>query len=83
MRWCLGIIAKAPQQHIDAIERALYRQVKYASPSIKLTPKMLSGDEELAFKDLDPAHIVMVSVRAVPYKFSKVLGRAPIGVSLA
>ena len=75
----LGIVAKAPQTHYDAVMRALYQHVYYTSPD-QVQPQRLAGDEERAFANLDMAHLLLVDARAFAVNFSRVLGRTPIGV---
>ena len=68
--WALALAAftDAPQEHYDAIVRALYGQITYQSPGDP-HPKRLLGDEENAFKDLDMAHSVMLDARAFVVNF--------------
>ena len=68
MAMLLGIIAKAPQHHYDALVKALYTQITFTSPG-QTTPTVLATDEALAFKDLDMAHILLLDVRAVYVNF--------------
>ena len=64
----IGVISKAPQQHIDALENVLFQQVTYTSPN-QATPVRLSGDTALAFKDLEGVHILLVLGRACIVNF--------------
>ena len=69
--WALVLAAftDAPQEHYDAIVRALYGNILYSSPA-QSTPKRLLGDEEHAFKDLDMAHMILLDARAFIVNFS-------------
>ena len=64
----LGIVAKAPQTHYDAVMRALYQHVYYTSPD-QVQPQRLAGDEERAFANLDMAHLLLVDARAFAVNF--------------
>ena len=75
-----GILSKAPYDHVEAVRTALFRLVWFNS-SATTQKMMLSGNEELAFKDLTGGHVAVVVGQGVSYKFSRVLGRSPIGAS--
>ena len=64
----LGIVAKAPQTHYDAVMRALYQHISYTSPD-QVQPQRLAGDEERAFANLDMAHLLLVDARAFAVNF--------------
>ena len=64
----VGIIAKAPQEHYDAVMKALYRLITFTSPATQ-QPLVLVGNEELAFKDLDMAHVLLLDTRAFTVNF--------------
>ena len=64
----LAAFTEAPQEHYDAIVRALYGQITYTSPDVKQQTRLL-GDEENAFKDLDMAHSVMLDARSFYVNF--------------
>ena len=64
----LGVVAKAPQQHYDAVMAALYPQITYRTADMP-QPMPLAKDEANAFKDLDMAHILMLDVRAFAVNF--------------
>lgn len=64
----LGIVAKAPQTHYDAVMRALYQHINYTSPN-QVQPQRLAGDEERAFDGLDMAHILLLDARAFAVNF--------------
>ena len=67
----LGIVAKAPQTHYDAVMRALYQHVYYTRSDDReqLPPGKLAGDEERAFVGLDMAHILLLDARAFAVNF--------------
>ena len=67
----LGIVAKAPQTHYDAVMRALYQHVYYVRSDDReqLPPQRLAGDEERAFVGLDMAHLLLVDARAFAVNF--------------
>ena len=69
-QWQIALAAftDAPQEHYDAIQRALYAHITYRRPS-DTTPLRLLGDEENAFKDLDMAHSISLDVRAFAVNF--------------
>ena len=64
----LGIVAKAPQTHYDAVMRALYQHISYTSPD-QVQPQRLAGDEERAFANLNMAHILLLDARAFAVNF--------------
>ena len=64
----LGIIAKAPQEHYDAVMRALYKLITFSSPATP-QPMVLADNAELAFKDLEMAHILLLEARAFAVNF--------------
>ena len=67
-RIILAAITDAPIEHYDALMRRLYRDITFTYDGEKV-PQMLAGNEELAFKDLDMAHILALDVRAFAVNF--------------
>ena len=66
----LAAFTDAPQEHYDAIVRALYSHITYTAPGSNSRQPLL-GDEENAFKDLDMAHSLMLDARAFFLTFSE------------
>ena len=66
----LAAFTDAPQVHYDAVVGALYRHITYSTPKDP-TAKVLAGDEENAFKDLDMAHSILLDGRAFLVNFSE------------
>ena len=64
----LGIVARAPQAHYDALMRQLYQRITFTSAA-GATPRPLANNEEMAFDGLDMAHILMLDVRAFMVNF--------------
>ena len=64
----LGVLSKAPQEHYDATMRALYQQIMFTSPATP-QPMVLASNAELAFKDLEAAHILLLEARAFYVNF--------------
>lgn len=76
-QWKLALAAftDAPQEHYDAIVRAMYGHIVYTKPGGSPTP--LFGDEENCFnatEGFEAAHIVMLDIRAFCVNFTGSLG---------
>lgn len=66
----LAAFTDAPQEHYDAVQRALYSHIRYVTEG-KEAPTLLRGDEENAFKDLDMAHSILLDARAFAVNFGE------------
>ena len=66
----LAAFTDAPQEHYDAVQRALYGRVRYSRPG-DTAPTLLLGDEENAFKDLDMVHALLLDARAFMVNFGE------------
>ena len=64
----LAAFTEAPEAHYKAIVKAMSKRITFTSPSNK-SPLTLAGNEELAFKDLDMAHILLLEGRAFGVNF--------------
>ena len=58
-----SILARASNDHVEALRTALFRLVWFNS-SATTQKMMLSGNEELAFKDLTGGHVAVVLAKA-------------------
>ena len=73
----LGLIANAPQVHIDAITDALYPLITYRAADMPQPMPLKNGridDTANAFKDLDMAHILLIDAQAFAVNFYGSLG---------
>ena len=68
LQMALAVIAKAPQDHYDALMDTLYRHITFSSPSSP-TLMVLHGNDEMAFKDLEAAHILLLEARVFAVNF--------------
>ena len=68
IKMMLAAFTEAPEAHYKAIVKALSKRITFTSPSNK-SPLTLAGNEELAFKDLDMAHILLLEGRAFGVNF--------------
>ncbi len=64
----LAAITDAPIEHYNALMRYLYQNITFTNEDEKV-PQILLGNEELAFKDLDMAHIISLDARAFAVNF--------------
>ena len=68
----LAAFTDAPQEHYDAIERALYQHITYTTPEIT-QPQRLGGDEDNCFNrpehELEGIHELMLVTKAFAINF--------------
>ena len=58
-----------PQKHYKPIVAELRKHITFTSAN-QMTPAKVAGDEELAFRGLEPAHILLLETRAFAVNFS-------------
>ena len=68
IKMMLAAFTEAPEVHYKAIVKAMSKRITFTSPSNK-SQLTLAGNEELAFKDLDMAHILLLEGRAFGVNF--------------
>ena len=66
----LAAITDAPIDHYEMLMHYLYEHITFTYEGEKV-PQVLRGNEELAFKDLDMAHILALEARAFAVNFQE------------
>jgi len=68
IKFALALIPALPIETVDELQRRLFANVQYTTPK-QPTSRMLAGNEDAAFEDLEPAHIYEMIVRCLVVGF--------------
>ena len=66
----VSMVSAFPQSVVEEVRQDLFRAVRYKAPPGVPNETVLAGEEDTAFKDLEPIHVYEVLVRCLVRNFT-------------